>query len=384
MKLVNDLRVFPIPYGTKEWYDFRMTGIGGSDIGVLAADNQETYKCQAQLFYEKLGLYNDGFTDNKYTFWGKKHEENIEYAWKFWDWKTNDFIKAEATGNIIRQCHKVNGFVVNPLYPMLYASIDRMMNHGVHDYMGTILPKGGILEFKTMSGFVKKKWETVPSPYLFQVHQYMMVHNKDYAEIVLLVDGRDFFVYPVERNEDICEDLEEKAHNFWFKKIDPCKVLVEELMLLRSKGDRLEEEEKILAEIARYEPDPENTKAYKGFVNQQYERKYEYAKGTEAYNEEVKSHLIIKQLEKIFKTHVLKAENKCRKMHESLQAERINLLEDGFDIGYTRMYVKANQKNPTFENRGNIDISETEAKKLITNLMDEVYESRAEGRIFLS
>ena len=384
MKLPGDLKVFNIPYGTKEWYEFRERGMGQSDVGVVCADNQETYKCQAQLFYEKLGLFDDGFTDNKYTFWGKQHEENIAYAWQFWDWAKKDFIANEAAGNIIRKCQKRNGFVVNTKYPWLFGSIDRMIQQGSLDYMGRPLENGGILEIKTMSGFVKKKWDSVPSPYLYQVHGYMLIHKKDYAEICVLVDGRDLIVFPVEYNPLTEEDLLETTYKFWYNKIVPCKVLVEELNSLRASGASKDKQDRILAEIARYEPGPENTTAYKDFINQRYEREIERVPTPLGYMDQVRAHCVSQELKKQAEIYELGMKNILRKMHETVKSERIDLTEEGIDFGYTRMYTKANQQNPTMDNRSKVIVSETEIKRIFQQTIDEITDTWAEGGLFLT
>ena len=384
MKTASDLKVINISYQDPEWKKFRVNGLGGSEVGVLCADNQETYKCQAQLFYEKLGLFDDGFTENKFTFWGKRHEDNVAYAWQFWDWKTKDFVANEAAGNIIRKAQKRNGYVQNKKYPWLFASIDRMIQIGSPDYTGTPLPNGGILEIKTMTGFVQKKWDTVPSPYLYQVHQYMLIHKKDYAEIAVLIDGRDFEVYPVELNRLTIEDLLETTYKWWHTRIIPAKVLAEELHHLRATGGSKEKQDRILAEIARYEPDPENTAAYKQFINTKYEREYEKTPAPEEYLDYVKNDKVARELKKLLEIHCVGTDNELRKFHEKLKVERLDLIADGVDMGYTRMYTKANQKNPTLDNRCKMEVSKHELKRIIGGMIDDVSDTWSEGRLFLT
>ena len=384
MRPQNDIKVFNIPYGTKEWYAFRENGIGGSEVGVLCADNQETYKCQAQLFYEKLGLFDDGFTDNKFTFWGKRHEENVAYAWQFWDWATKDFIANEVAGNIIRKCQRRNGYAVNTKYPWLFGSIDRMIQQGSPDYMGRPLLNGGILEAKTMSSFVKKKWDTVPSPYLYQVHEYMIIYKKDYAEICVLIDGRDYIVYPVEYNPITGEDLLETTYKFWHHRIVPCKVLVEELQHVKASGGSKDKQDRILAEISRYEPGPENTTAYKDFINQRYEREIERVPTPMGYMDKVRAHCVAQELKKQAIAYELGMNNTLRKMHETMKSERIDLTEDGIDFGYTRMYVKATQTNPTMDNRSKIIVSDTAIKRIFQQTIDEITDTWAESNLFLT
>lgn len=384
MKPANDLRVINIAYHDPEWKKFRESGIGGSEVGILCADNQETYKCQAQLFYEKLGLFDDGFMDNKYTFWGKRHEDNVAYAWQFWDWKTKDFVANEVAGNIIRKAQKRNGYVQNTKHPWLFASIDRMIQIGSPDYTGTPLPNGGILEIKTMSGFVQKKWDTVPSPYLYQVHQYMIIHKKDYAEIAILIDGRDFEVYPVELNPLTVEDLLETSYKWWHTRIVPAKVLVEELQHLRATGGSKDKQDRILAEIARYEPGPENTTAYKQFINLKFEREYERTPAPGEYLDYVRNDKVARELKKLMEIHSLGTDNELRKFHEKLKVERLDLEEEGIDLGYTRMYTKANQKNPTLDNRCKVVVSEQELQRIIGGMIDGISDSWSEGRLFLT
>jgi hypothetical protein len=139
-----------------------------------------------------------------------------------------------------------------------------------------------------------------------------------------------------------------------------------------------------LAEIARYEPGPENTQAYKDFINQRYEREIERAPTPLGYMDKVRSHCVAQELKKQASAYELLMNNVLRKMHETVKSERIDLTEDGIDFGYTRMYVKANQTNPTMDNRSKVIVSETEIKRIFQQTIDEITDSWAEGRIFLT
>ena len=384
MRQEGNLIVHDISQGTPEWHAFRENGIGGSEVGVLCADNKETYKCQAQLFYEKLGLFESGFTGNEKTFWGQIHESNVALVWQYWDWATNSYCENFNAGNVMRRCFRRNGYAQNVKYPWLFASLDRMIKNGSYDYSGAVLPNGGILEIKTMGKWMKQKWESVPTPHLFQVHQYMLIFGKEYAEIAVLVDGSEFMVYPVEFNEYTAEDLLDRSYKFWHKRIEPCKVLVEELKHLKANKGSKEQQEKILAEIARYEPEVENTKAYADFINQRYEKEIDSTPAPIGYIEFARVDKVARELKKKVEEFARGHGNALRKHHEELKAERIELEEDGYDLGYTRMYVKKGQKNPTLDNKCTADVSEAALNKIITNIGDNIADAWAEGSLFLT
>lgn len=381
MKINSDLTTIKLTHGSPEWHAFRKTGIGGSEIGVLIPNNEHAYKCAAQLFYEKLGIMDPTFPDNKYTYWGKKLESLVAEAWQMWDWKTNDFLQEVSTGNVLRKCYKVNSIVINPDYPQLFASIDRRIQNGSTDYMGHLLPNGGILEVKTMSGYVKKQWEVPPDTYLYQVHQYMMVYRMEYAEIATLVDGRDFYCYPVELNQDICDDIQNLSYNFMHKHVNPARVLVADYLHAQETG-RVEEAERVMAEIQRYEPDPENTDAYKSFINQKYEKKYDQTYAPDEYLFEAMLHLTYKMIEKLAKSNTQGIENKLREAHEKAKVEKFVLRNEGEECGYTRMYTKSNQTNPTFDNKCNIKPKVKAIEDMFNQLKEAIYDNAAEGGLF--
>ncbi len=274
------LRLFEMETHTPEWYDFRKNGIGGSEIGTILGLNK--YDTAARLYHEKVGTYVPEDMDNRLMFWGREHEEKIAEIWQYWDGTDDGYVANKKNGKIIRTCKVVDGYVVNPKYPWLFASVDRLMDKdtAINMITGEPLNDEGILEIKTLSYWAANVWEDgIPPYYLAQITQYMIIFELDYAEIAILKDGNQFDVEYLERNEDLVDRLLIKSKDFWYNQVLPARKAKEE----RDKADiegNYQVAEKNDSIIQHLEPSPDHTKAYQEFMAERYMKVREKMKGS--------------------------------------------------------------------------------------------------------
>lgn len=262
------------------WYAFRQNGIGGSEIGtVLGLDEYDT---RMRLFAEKVGLESPRMEDNEFMFWGREHEDKIADIWKYWDGTRLGYLKNYVSGKLIRKCRNVNGYVVNPKYPWLFASLDRTISKkgGINIITGEPLETECVLECKTLSHWMSLKWESgIPISYLAQIHQYMIILECNYAEIAILRDGNKFEIEIIERNEELCERIIRISKAFWYDRILPAREAKEKMNIADAKG-MLDEAEKYDGIIQSLEPEPDSTEAYKDYMSERFLKEREKVQGT--------------------------------------------------------------------------------------------------------
>jgi putative phage-type endonuclease len=277
----SDLIITRIPQHTDEWYQFRKNGIGGSEVGNLLLPNPD-YDSAIWIFHEKIGTIPQRKFDNESMFWGRELEDQIADKWRFWDGTQEGYIENFKNKRLIRDCRNVNGYVVNPKYPWLFASLDRVMNvkGGRNLITSNPLTTEAVLECKAMNQWVAQKWEdSMPIYYLMQIHQYMIIIESDYAEIAVLESGNKLRVEKIQRDDGLCEKIIHITQGFWENRILPAKTAFRKKQEAEKVGN-ISEVEKWDAEITRYEPDPDKTKSYQEFLNKKFLQERESMEGT--------------------------------------------------------------------------------------------------------
>jgi putative phage-type endonuclease len=281
----SDLQIVRVPEHSPEWYEFRRNGIGGSDVGCVLGLNR--YDTVVRLFHEKVGTIDFRKDDNSMMFWGKELEDKIADIWRYYDGTQDGYIENKKNGKIIRECRNINGYVINPKYPWLFASLDRVMNikGGVNLITGSPLQTEGVLECKGLSYWAAQIWQDgIPIYYLTQVHQYMIILETDYAEIAILQDGNTFRVEKIPRDEELCDRIINITKMFWENRIMPAKEAYAKRQQAESNMN-MTEIEKYDALIQKYEPEPDKSEAYKEFMEERFLREREVVEGTvEQYN----------------------------------------------------------------------------------------------------
>lgn len=171
-----------------EWLKYRKQGIGGSDAGAICGMNP--YRTAMQVYYDKISDEIEEF-DNEAMRQGREFEDYV--ARRF----------MEATGKKVR---RANYMFQDEQYPFMLADVDRM-----------IVGENAGLECKTASPYMADKWQNdkIPLSYQLQCYHYMAVTNADFWYIAVLIYGREFKYYKIERDEQVIEYLRTIEQNFW-------------------------------------------------------------------------------------------------------------------------------------------------------------------------
>lgn len=175
----------------EEWLERRRMSIGGSDAAAVLGLSK--YNSPYALWCEKTGkVVPEDISDKEAVRLGNDLEEYV--AQRF----------AEATGKRVR---KDNHIVYNSDYPFAHANIDR-------DVVG----EDAGLECKTTGS-----WEILeqcregmyPDHWYTQMVHYMMVTGKKKWYLGVLVLGKGFFHFVLERDEEEIKALAEAERQFW-------------------------------------------------------------------------------------------------------------------------------------------------------------------------
>ena len=91
-------------------------------------------------------------------------------------------------------------------YPFMLADVDRM-----------VVGENAGLECKTASPYVTEQWENgkIPLSYQIQCLHYMAVCGAEAWYIAVLIYGKEFKYYRIERDEEMIADLIRIEQNFW-------------------------------------------------------------------------------------------------------------------------------------------------------------------------
>lgn len=172
----------------ESWLKYRKQGIGGSDAGAVCGLNP--YRTAIQVYYDKTSdLIED--VDNEAMRQGRELEEYV--ARRF----------CEASGKKVR---RANAMFYDEKNSFMLADVDRM-----------IVGENAGLECKTASPYSEEKWrdDKIPLSYQLQCYHYMSVCNADAWYIAVLIYGRDFKYYKIERDDEVIENLICIEKEFW-------------------------------------------------------------------------------------------------------------------------------------------------------------------------
>ncbi len=170
------------------WLEYRKLGIGGSDAGAVCGMNP--YRTAIEVYQDKTSKEIEEF-DNEAMRQGREFEDYV--ARRF----------TEATGKKVR---RTNAMYYDENHSFMLADVDRM-----------VVGENAGLECKTASPYSADKWEDgkIPMHYQLQCYHYMSVCNADAWYIAVLIYGREFKFYRIERDEQIISDLIRIEKDFW-------------------------------------------------------------------------------------------------------------------------------------------------------------------------
>ncbi len=240
-----------------EWLNFRLSGIGASEIGTILGLNP--YKSSTELFYQKLKMIPIKQEENMAMFFGNRLESFVANMWEYYDGTPESLITNFNEDKRLRCAKPIPGYVLNSEYPHMFFSPDRVIVKDpdepvvktvkgefqlIHDNID------GILEIKTISGFASKQWESgLPPSYVIQLTAYMMGLDCSYGEIALLEDGRNLWTVRIDRSATLERQIIEATQEF---------------------TDRVNAAKSDMPNVQLYEPEPDGTQAYEQFVNKRY------------------------------------------------------------------------------------------------------------------
>ena len=172
----------------EQWLKYRKRGIGGSDAGAVCGLNP--YRTAMQVYQDKISEDIESI-DNEAMRQGREFEDYV--ARRF----------MEATG---KKARKANFMYYDEKNPFMLADVDRM-----------IIGENAGLECKTASPFMADKWKdgNIPLHYQIQCYHYMSVMGADAWYIAVLIYGREFKFYKLERDEELIADLIRIEKEFW-------------------------------------------------------------------------------------------------------------------------------------------------------------------------
>ena len=184
----NLIKISTRDMSREDWLEERKKSIGGSEAsGIVGLSN---YITPYGIWADKTGR-TEPKEDNEAMRIGRDLEEYVASRWE------------EATGKKVRRC---NYLMRNPEYPFAHADIDR-----------EVVGENAGLECKTTSQLNMKKFKTgeFPEQYYCQCVHYMAVTGADRWYLAVLVLGRGFFEYTLERDEDEIKALMEAERAFF-------------------------------------------------------------------------------------------------------------------------------------------------------------------------
>ncbi|MFV0467066.1 MAG: YqaJ viral recombinase family protein [Lachnospiraceae bacterium] len=176
------------------WLNWRKKGIGGSDAGAVCGLNPYTSPMQVYVDMTSEEVKN---VDNEAMRQGRDLEDYVAKRFE------------EATGKKVRNTNFIYG---NQKYPYMLANVDRL-----------VVGENAGLECKTANAFQADKWEdgNLPPHYQIQCHHYMAVTNAKAWYLAVVILGRDFKYYKIERDESLIQYLVSIEGDFWNNHVVP-------------------------------------------------------------------------------------------------------------------------------------------------------------------
>ena len=171
-----------------DWLAQRRKSIGGSDAAAIVGLSQ--YATPYTVWADKTGRLPEQ-EDNEAMRQGRDLEEYVAERWM------------EATGKTVRRS---NAMLYNSLYPFAHADIDR-----------TVVGESAGLECKTTSTLNLRQFKNVefPEKYYAQCVHYLAVTGAARWYLAVLVYGRGFFTFTLERDQAEIDALMDAERTFW-------------------------------------------------------------------------------------------------------------------------------------------------------------------------
>lgn len=181
--------IITIPtYTREEWLDERRKSVGGSDASAIIGLNR--FSSPYEVWAEKTGRIPPK-DETEAMRQGRELEEYVAGRW------------SEATE---KRCRRKSSILRNPALPFAHADIDRW-----------VVGENAGVECKTTSSLNIKSFKTgdYPPNYYIQCVHYMAVTGADRWYLAVLVLGKEFYTFTVERDEKEITALMDAEREFW-------------------------------------------------------------------------------------------------------------------------------------------------------------------------
>lgn len=172
----------------EEWLERRRGSIGGSDAAAIIGLNPW---CSAYAVWaEKLGVTPP-----------KEDNESMRLGRDLEDYVAKRF--TEVTGKKVR---RENSIIYNPDYPFAHANVDRIVTR-----------ENAGVEIKTTTSLNLKRFKNgeYPAHYYAQCVHYMAVTGAERWYLAVLILGKEFKWYVIERDEAEISALMDAEKQFW-------------------------------------------------------------------------------------------------------------------------------------------------------------------------
>lgn len=181
-------RVSTLGMERREWLDRRRRSIGGSDAAAIVGLSD--YASPYSVWADKTGRLPEK-PDSEAMRQGRDLEDYVARRWK------------ELARKRVR---RVNAILYNPQYPFAHADVDRW-----------VIGENAGLECKTTASLHLKRFKGVefPEQYYAQCVHYMAVTGAERWHLGVLVLGRDFLPYTLERDQAEIDSLMATEEEFW-------------------------------------------------------------------------------------------------------------------------------------------------------------------------
>jgi len=176
----------------EDWLAQRRKTIGGSDAAAIVGLSR--YSTPYTIFMDKTGRLPDK-PDTEAMRLGRDLEDYVAKRWQ------------EATGKKVR---RLQAMLYNPMYPFAHADVDRM-----------VIGEDAGLECKTTSTLDVKQFNGVefPEKYYAQCVHYLAVTGVKRWYLAVLVFGRGFFEFTLERDQLEIDALMTAEAEFWTENV---------------------------------------------------------------------------------------------------------------------------------------------------------------------
>lgn len=178
--------ILPSGASREDWLAVRTQGIGGSDASAVAGVNK--WSSPYSVWLDKMGL----------------SEEKEQTT-------------AMLMGNLLEPIIK-ELFIREKGLTVLQRGLLRSKEHPFMQYTPDgFVEDGGLFEAKSSSGWLSAEWEDgqVPDHAELQVQHGLAVTGRSHAWVCGLLDGREFMVRRVDRDEELIGYLIEIERRFW-------------------------------------------------------------------------------------------------------------------------------------------------------------------------